>query len=366
MAPLPAPGLVLALVTGPGPAPALVLTTGTTMTAPTPRPESPAPINGSPAAPPWPGTVRPIGHRIANEDYYRAVVAAGRAPSAHDTQPWRWQIAGTLDLFVVHQRMSRFADPDGRLATISCGAALHHACLTLAARGWSVSVTRRPVTGDPTHLARLFIAGRAPVSPETAGLARSIDSPRADQRPITGDPGEPATLRAVHAAFEAQQVRVGVLTPAQVLELTAATAPAGNGRTAGAVRQGEAASWSGTEPTSGTPGPRSPSALGGQDEAATFAVLHGPRDRDVDWLRAGEALSAGSLVAAGLGLSLLPLSAPNEQAAAGTVPRAIPELGHPYLIVRLGRPATATVVPHVERPKKTQTIDLLSLVAEPD
>ena len=285
-------------------------------------------------ATPTPGTESPalINLRIGNEDYYRAVVAAGRAPSAHNTQPWRWQVAGgALDLLVAHQRMSRFPDPGGRLATISCGAALHHARLTLAARGWSVSVARRPVIGDPAHLARLFIAGKAAVSAETAGLARSIDVPRPDQRPVTGDPVEPATLRAVSAALEAQGVRVGVLTPAQVLELTTA------------------ASWSGTESAVEMPGP------------ATFAVLYGPHDQDVDWLRAGEALSAGSLVAAGLGLSLLPLGAPISPVAGGA-----PELGHPYLIVRLGRPATVTVVPHASRPKTTQTIDLLSLVAEPD
>ena len=325
------------------------------MAAPTPGPGSPAPINGSPMAPPWPGTMRPINLRIANEDYYRAVVAAGRAPSAHNTQPWRWQVAGgALDLLVAHQRMSRFPDPGGRLATISCGAALHHARLTLAARGWSVTVARRPVIGDPAHLARLFIAGKAPVSPATAGLARSIDLPRADQRPVAGDPVGPAALRTVSAAFEAQGVRVGVLTAAQVLELTTATAHTGTGEPADDRRHGEAALWSGPESTVETPGP------------ATFAVLHGPRDQDVDWLRAGEALSAGSLVAAGLGLSLRPFGAPIEPAAAGAVLGAIPELGHPYLIVRLGRPASGTVVPHVSRPKTTQTIDLLSLVAEPD
>jgi nitroreductase len=318
-------------------------------------------------APPWPSTVRPINRRIANEDYYRAVVAAGRAPSAHDTQPWRWQVTGgALDLFVVHQRMSRFPDPDGRLATISCGAALHHARLTLAARGWWVTVARRPVPGDPTHLARLLTAGKAPVSPDTAGLAGSITLPRTDQRPVTGNPVEPATLRAVCAAIEAQDVRVGVLTPAQILELTAVVADAGNGRPAGAWWHAAPALWPGTESTVGMPGPRLPIAPGTDDESAIFAVLHGPRDQDVDWLRAGEALSAGSLVASGLGLSLVPLGAPIEQAAAEAVRRAVPELGHPYLIVRLGRPATETVVPHASQPKTTKTIDLLSLVDEPD
>jgi hypothetical protein len=48
-------------------------------------------------------------------------------------------------------------DPDGRLATISCGAGLHHARLMLAARGWRVTVTRWLEAADPAvgsvHLA---------------------------------------------------------------------------------------------------------------------------------------------------------------------------------------------------------------------
>ncbi|WP_157437028.1 hypothetical protein [Actinoplanes subtropicus] len=54
------------------------------MATATPWSESPATINGHPDA--VPGTARPINHRIANEDYYQAVVAAGLAPSAPDSQ----------------------------------------------------------------------------------------------------------------------------------------------------------------------------------------------------------------------------------------------------------------------------------------
>lgn len=332
------------------------------MAAATPRSESPTTIDGHPDT--VRGTARPINHRIANEDYYQAVVAAGLAPSAHDSQPWRWRVAdGILDLFAAHQRMSRFPDPDGRLATISCGAALHHARLTLAARGWSVTVTRRPVTGDSTHVARLIIGGKAPVDPDAADLARFIDLPRTDQRPLRGEPVEPAPLRAVSAAFEAQDVRVSVLNPAQILELTAAT---GRDAATGSGRRAEPASWSGTESTADPLGPQLPGKLGVDEETPTIAVLHGPHDHDIDWLRAGEALSAASLAAARAGLSLRPISAPVEHAAIWTVLRTMPELGHPYLIVRLGRQVNETDVPHLSRPQSIQTIDLLSLVAEPD
>lgn len=306
------------------------------------------------------GAVRPVSHRITNEAFYRAVVAAGRAPSAHNAQPWRWRVSnGILDLFVDHDRMSGSADPGGRLATISCGAALHHARLTLAARGWRVMVTRQPDAGDPAHLARLHIDGAAPVSPDTAALARAIRLRRTDPRPVTGGPVEPGQLGTIRAAFEAQRVRLAVLRPDQILELTVATADADDSEPAYAQWQAELALWAGGDRIAGVPDdPRRSIARGEHDRAATFAVLHGPRDQVLDWLYAGEALSAGSLVATGLGVSVLPFSAPIEHAGAREILRhAVPDVGYPYLMMRLGRHVTEAVAPHTQRLTAAESIE---------
>ncbi|MEV4643051.1 nitroreductase [Actinoplanes sp. NPDC049548] len=295
-----------------------------------------------------------------NEAFYRAVAAAGKAPSAHNTQPWRWRVGnGVLDLFTDHTRMADLREPDRRLATIGCGAALHHARLTLAARGWRVTVTRRPDAADPFHLARLHIDGAAPVSSDTAGLARAIGLRHTDPRPVTGDPIGPEDLDTIRAAFEAQHVRLGVLRPDQVLGLTVATARADNIETADAQWHAELALWTGSDRIVGVAdGLPPPIAHGEHDRAATFAVLHGPRDEDLDWLRAGEALSAGSLVATCLGVSVLPFSAPIEHAGAREIlQRVIPELGCPYLMLRLGRHATQTAAPRSMRLTAAQTIE---------
>lgn len=83
---------------------------------------------------------------------------------------------------------------------------------------------------------------------------------------------------------------------------------------------------------------RLPIAHGDHDRTATFAVLRGPGDQDIDWLHAGEALSSGSLVATGLGVSVLSLSAPIEHAGARQRLRGVtPEIGVPHQLVRLGR-----------------------------
>ena len=72
-----------------------------------------------------------------------ALTIAGRAPSIHNTQPWRWRLRGNVaDLYADTRRQLVVADPDRRLMTVSCGAALDHACTALAADG--IAATRRP------------------------------------------------------------------------------------------------------------------------------------------------------------------------------------------------------------------------------
>jgi hypothetical protein len=246
---------------------------------------------------------------------------------------------GVLELFADRDRMSGLSDPGGRFATISCGAALHHARVTLAARGWRVTVARLPDAGEPALLARLHIDGPASVSPDTAELARFIRLRRTDVRPITGDPIEPDVLRTIGAAFESQFARLTMLRPDQILGLTVATANVRQPDPADAQWHAELALWTGGDRVAGATGDlRLPIAHGDHDRAATFAVLHGPGDQDIDWLHAGEALSTGSLVATGLGVSVLPLSAPIEHAdARQLLRRTMPELGVPYQLVRLGR-----------------------------
>ncbi|HEX8385847.1 MAG TPA: nitroreductase family protein, partial [Rubricoccaceae bacterium] len=49
------------------------------------------------------------------------------APSARNTQPWRFHVAGnTLELWADRTRGLPVVDPAGRELTISCGAALYH------------------------------------------------------------------------------------------------------------------------------------------------------------------------------------------------------------------------------------------------
>src|SRR6185312_15036503 len=78
-----------------------------------------------------------------------AADAARLAPSVHNTQPWRWVVRGDrLELRAAPERQLREQDADGRLMVLSCGAALHHALVALAASGWTYEVERGAGEGD--------------------------------------------------------------------------------------------------------------------------------------------------------------------------------------------------------------------------
>jgi hypothetical protein len=90
--------------------------------------------------------------------------------------------------------------------------------------------------------------------------------------------------------------------------------------------------------------------LGTRQRAVTFAVLRGPGDERLDWVRAGEALSAAWLVAAEMQISVLPLSAPIERMSArDALQSTVGHLFHPHLVIRLGRHADNPVIPGTPR-----------------
>ncbi|MEU8659404.1 nitroreductase [Actinoplanes philippinensis] len=299
-----------------------------------------------------PHPTRRVSPRVLTEALYRAAVAAGRAPSAHNNQPWRWRLTGdAMDLYLDPDRRNGGGDRIGHLDMISCGAALHHARLSLAAQGWRVTVHRRPRPSSNHHVARLRIDGPAPASAGTARLARAIRQRHTDLRPVTGSPLGPLDLRTLSRAFTSHDISVHILRPDEVLTLTLAAAHARNIEAAEVQWHEQLTLWAGAGRILGTVDRlRLPTRPGDHDRAATFVVLHGGGDQDIEWLHAGEALSTGWLVATQLGVSVLPFSAPikNTQAREA-LRRAVPDLHHPYLMMRLGRHMSAAGAAHSTR-----------------
>lgn len=275
-----------------------------------------------------------------------AATNGGYSPSIHDTQPWRWRIAGkSLDLFAERQRTLDAIDPDARLAVLSCGAALHHARVSLAAQGWHSVVTRMPDPGDRTYLAQLRVDVRAAVEPSAMHHLRTITLRHTDRRPVSNVTPTLDALHAITASVEAEDSHLHILTADQVLELTRAAENAHRTEPDESPWHEELTYWTGTDaPLNAT-----------ADHPATFALLYGSTDGRAGWLRAGEALSAGWLTATEHGISVLPFSAPIEVSATLQALSTMID-GHPYLLLRLGT-ATPTEPVYSPRLPSAQTIE---------
>ena len=96
------------------------------------------------------------GPRIPDAEMARLIAQAARAPSLHNSQPWRFRVAGeTVELRADPQRQLRQADPDGREMLISCGAALFGLRLGLRRLGFWPVTEILPDPGQPALIARV-------------------------------------------------------------------------------------------------------------------------------------------------------------------------------------------------------------------
>ncbi|WP_203911652.1 Acg family FMN-binding oxidoreductase [Rhizocola hellebori] len=311
-----------------------------------------------------------------------AAAAAGYAPSVHNTQPWRWRVSERgLDLFADRSRQLQVADTHGRLLVMSCGAALHHLRVALAAQGWAALVQRMPDPNDPDHLAHVDLGERVEVTAEAMRLFQAIRLRHTDRRPVSDTPVAAEALDAVRAAMTAEGIDVHVLTADQVLELGSASARADQIEVTDPQQLEELAYWVGGDRASGVGVPDTalvdspPQTVvpgrdfvrqgtlrtgEGHDREAAYAVLFGQSDEPADWLRAGEAMSAGWLIASELGLSVLPFSAVIEVLATREfLRRLLSGVGSPYLVLRLGSPDPLhSGPPHTPRLPAEQIIEM--------
>nr|BFE74725.1 hypothetical protein GCM10020092_080260 [Actinoplanes digitatis] len=180
-------------------------------------------------------------------------------------------------------------------------------------------------------------------------------------------PVDADTLSAIVAAAESAGAGLHLLRPDQVYDLATAADQAQRAEVEDVAWQAELGYWTGGTRLLGSGIPDS--AIGdhapqttvpGRDfghhgdlpiseaheNAARFAVLYGPGDGKLDWLRAGETLSAAWLTAIELGVSVVPLSATIEVAATREHIRCLlADLGHPQLVLRFSTPDPAGTAP---------------------
>lgn len=316
-----------------------------------------------------------------HEALLAAVADAVHAPSIFNTQPWQWalQPAG-LTLFADPSRQLAVVDPGGNLLRLSCGAALHHARVSLAAAGWAVEVDRRD--DDRPLLARLRLVGRAEPDAQAVALREAIARRRTDRRPFAAEPVPPGVLAALADAAAAEGTALHRVRLDQMPMLAVAVAAAGATELASPRYRIELIQWTNRPEWShdGVPpettvrhGPRrvpvrdftalsaanGPDPLGveqglvvpaGGDGGAAYLILHGPLVRRLDWLRAGEALSAVLLAAVRHGLAAAPFSDVLEVEHPRELVRGLlPGPSHPYIAIRCGYPGSDGSIPRAPR-----------------
>jgi hypothetical protein len=123
-------------------------------------------------------------------DLSNVVRLACRAPSVHNTQPWRLVAEnGELRLFLDPLRVPHATDLSGRESVISCGALLHHLGIAAAAAGWKANVARFPNPNELDHLATIDFRRQEFVSESDQARAGAILRRRTDRLPFAAPAG---------------------------------------------------------------------------------------------------------------------------------------------------------------------------------
>jgi nitroreductase len=222
--------------------------------------------------------------RMSTDEVRRVVLLATRAPSIHNTQPWRWHAAGDmLDLYADRSRGLRHADAAGRQLLTSCGMALLFARVALGAAGRQVRWELLPDLADHDHLARLTVGGERSAEPADVELGRAIDTTLPIWSDPVGDRPLPAELRrqlGADAAAEGAWLR-WIESAADRSATDALIARANRIRHADPAYLGELRHWQPVGGGDGRPGPAR------QPELAVVGTDHeGP----ASWLFAGQAI----------------------------------------------------------------------------
>ena len=305
------------------------------------------------------------------------VGAAGRAPSVHNTQPWRFEVGrfevgrpgvgvadgAVLDLWADRSRQLAVLDPDGRQLHLSCGAALEHARVSARALGVDVAVTLLPDPSRPDHLARLVLTLGGEASTDETELADAALRRSTHRSPFASHRVPEPLLEVLRLAVDAEGAGLRtVRKPDDLVALTVLLSHADEEEMRDPAYLDELAAWTDLpgQPQEGIPavaldphsGEGSSLTLRRFTQAEPVAPADPPpaehpdvvvvvtsSDAALDWLLAGQALGALLLHAARHGVLAQPLGQVTDQRAYRLrLRQALGLAGIPQMALRLGYP----------------------------
>jgi nitroreductase len=326
---------------------------------------------------------------LASRAAYLIEVAA-RAPSLHNTQPWRFKVGErAIELYADARRQLR-EDPAGREMLISCGAALYGLRLGIRSLGYRPETDPlgyRPEAGTfpprarQRPLARVRLGRPAPMTPDERKLLQAVSHRHTHRGPF--EPGSlPAgLLTRLQDDVTAEGAMLAVIdTEAAYTKLAAVLATWSRRQDlyptspAGIQSRAETAQWTrddGSLARDGVPAHAFPAARGresgrlpqrdfdldrgwgllpsGGSPAQVTAILVTSGDHEEDWLQAGQALQRLLLRAASrwvfASLQTEPLQAP---ATRSLIQYSLALPGWPQMLLQFGM--ARTTHPTARRP----------------
>jgi nitroreductase len=148
------------------------------------------------------------------------IATAARAPSVHNTQPWRFKVSqDRIELYADLRRRLR-VDTAGREMLISCGAALFGLRLAIRSLGYQPVTELLPDPARPQVLARVRLGRPAPASDAERRMLEAIPHRHTHRGPFAAGPlpegllaglqhdalAEGATLVHIEQALSYQQL----------------------------------------------------------------------------------------------------------------------------------------------------------------
>lgn len=295
----------------------------------------------------------------AIETITHAVGLASRAPSLHNSQPWRWKYDRTgLNLFADTDRLIPTTDPSGRALMLSCGAALDHLRAAMASMGWKTVVERFPNPNNLHHLARLAFTPSEFITEADRGRARAIENRRTDRLPF-GPPIGWTMFETVLRPLLPDEVEMTVVSEGAMSDIRRASELAENIRRYDSKYHAALHTWTDRrETTDGVP----PEALltaeesqrvpvnrafpiqegvnrrpGVVEDSAKIVVLSTDTDHLTDTLRCGEAMSTVLLEATMCGYATCPVTHVMElQSSRSSIKRGVGGDRLPQVLIRIG------------------------------
>jgi len=270
------------------------------------------------------------------EDDALVLLAAGSAPSVHNSQPWQFSLDGShLLLSADPDRALWVSDPTARALYLSCGAALFSARVALLALGYQPRVRLLPHPEYPFRvLAVIDAASGRPPTPAERELYEALWRRRTNRRPFSDKPVPPAVFAKLRHAAAQERASLRVLDKRDGTRVLNLARAASRQLSANVAHQAELRQWIVSSQEADVPADEQPYGIpldalplqpdripspvrdsdflsaapeerprAAYEQFPQVAVLSTENDEPEDWLRAGQALQHVLLVATASGLS---------------------------------------------------------------